>query len=265
MNHTPSADRRGPGDPHRQHRPRSGPRARGLRAADHLLRVQQRYGRLPLAAEGQGGAVPPRHPRSARRGDLIYALPPHRPGKVAASAQRPVRRQDLPAGAERLRCQFRPLSVRDGSQQRRRLRAPWRLDYARPNSFEARYEDLMEDVDTTLFAAAAAHLGFDDDEVATCRQVFWDHALFGGKAKRRDKSPTSVRGAPRHGKACSTASSARPSPSGSPACWSSSATSRTTHGWRGCPTRLRPERIGGRRRRRPLARHQIRTRSSGAT
>lgn len=45
---------------------------------------------------------------------------------------------------------------------------------------ELRYEDLIEDTDSTLFSKALKHLGLAPDEVDAGARAFWDHSLFGG-------------------------------------------------------------------------------------
>jgi hypothetical protein len=66
-------------------------------------------------------------------------------------------------------------------------RAMARWNYARPECFEAKYEDLMADAEMSLFTRAVAHLGFAGDELHACRRAFWDNSLFGGK---REKAAT---------------------------------------------------------------------------
>ena len=67
-----------------------------------------------------------------------------------------------------------------------RRMAQW--DYRQSNSFECKYEDLIRDVEGTLFVRVAAHLGFAGEEIELCRRTFWDLAIFGGRAggKRQD-------------------------------------------------------------------------------
>lgn len=57
---------------------------------------------------------------------------------------------------------------------------------ADPKSFETQYEALMGDEDGELFARIARHLGFQEDEIEICRNVFWEHALFGGGAHLKE-------------------------------------------------------------------------------
>jgi hypothetical protein len=63
-------------------------------------------------------------------------------------------------------------------------RALTRWNYARPECFEAKYEELMADTDMSLFTRAAAHLGFAGAELETCGQAFWENSLFGGKRRK---------------------------------------------------------------------------------
>ncbi|HEX3943272.1 MAG TPA: hypothetical protein VHW69_04220 [Rhizomicrobium sp.] len=51
-------------------------------------------------------------------------------------------------------------------------------DYGRPECFECRYEDLVEDTSTSQFTKILLHLGFANEELETCRQQFWKLALF---------------------------------------------------------------------------------------
>jgi sulfotransferase family protein len=51
--------------------------------------------------------------------------------------------------------------------------------YGDARSFECRYEDLIADTDMSLFAKVAEHLGFEESEIETCRQAFWENSLFG--------------------------------------------------------------------------------------
>lgn len=61
----------------------------------------------------------------------------------------------------------------------------WRYD--RPNCFEARYEDLRRDVDTTYWRGIADYLGFGDWERQSCARRFWQNSLFGGLSRFRNK------------------------------------------------------------------------------
>ena len=60
-------------------------------------------------------------------------------------------------------------------------------NYRRANGFECKYEDLVQDVDMSLFTRIATHLGFCEDELEVCRDVFWRNAMFGGKARRKGR------------------------------------------------------------------------------
>jgi Sulfotransferase domain len=57
-------------------------------------------------------------------------------------------------------------------------------NYNRPHCLEVKYEDLIRDFDMTLFTKIVTHLGFSDDELNSCREAFWKHSIFGGKADR---------------------------------------------------------------------------------
>jgi hypothetical protein len=61
-------------------------------------------------------------------------------------------------------------------------------DYERENSFECKYEKLIDDVDMSLFSQIVTHLGFDDNELETCRACFWKNSLFGDKQDGKNKT-----------------------------------------------------------------------------
>ncbi len=61
-----------------------------------------------------------------------------------------------------------------------------RWNYARPNSFECKYEDLIGDLDMSLFTRIVTHLGFSGDELEVCREVFWQESIFGANAERKE-------------------------------------------------------------------------------
>lgn len=61
-------------------------------------------------------------------------------------------------------------------------------DYDRPNTIEVRYEDLMVDAEGHAFRDHLRNLGLPETEVAIGRQLFWDHALFGGLADATKRS-----------------------------------------------------------------------------
>jgi hypothetical protein len=52
-------------------------------------------------------------------------------------------------------------------------------NYNAGNSFECKYEELIEDSGMALVTALLRHLGFEGDEVETGKKVFWDNSLFG--------------------------------------------------------------------------------------
>lgn len=58
-------------------------------------------------------------------------------------------------------------------------------NYAAPNCFECKYEDLIADTDAELFARAVTHLGFAGDELTVCREAFLNVSLF-SRAKKRN-------------------------------------------------------------------------------
>ncbi len=61
-------------------------------------------------------------------------------------------------------------------------------NYARPNCFECKYEDLVMDKEMVLFSRILRHLGFSEDELEKGRQEFWRKSLFGKKAGRQGKT-----------------------------------------------------------------------------
>ncbi|PWJ22094.1 sulfotransferase domain-containing protein [Jannaschia seohaensis] len=60
-------------------------------------------------------------------------------------------------------------------------------DYTAPNRVETRYEDLIADVDCTLFRDRLRNLGLTEPEVAMGVEIFWKNALFGGLARPEDR------------------------------------------------------------------------------
>jgi hypothetical protein len=68
-----------------------------------------------------------------------------------------------------------------------RAMAAW--DYHRSECFEARYEDLVADVDNTLFTRIFRRLGFTKNELDVCRDELWKTALFGRKKRLIGKHP----------------------------------------------------------------------------
>jgi hypothetical protein len=70
------------------------------------------------------------------------------------------------------------------SKKTLRHMAGW--NYSRPDCFELRYEDLMADAEADLFGRAAAHLGFEDDELPTVKELFLKNSLFAGTPARSD-------------------------------------------------------------------------------
>lgn len=57
-----------------------------------------------------------------------------------------------------------------------------RWDYGRSNCFEARYGELISDVDLQLWEEIISFLGFEDHEREVCRECFWRFSLFGDLA-----------------------------------------------------------------------------------
>lgn len=55
--------------------------------------------------------------------------------------------------------------------------------YGKANCFEARYEDLRQDTRLAHWLEIAAFLGFEEAELQTCRQRFWENSLFGGLSR----------------------------------------------------------------------------------
>jgi hypothetical protein len=65
------------------------------------------------------------------------------------------------------------------------IRSIEKWDYARPNVFECKYEDLIVDTDMKLFSAIVTHLGFSGSETETCRKQFWRMSIFGKGGDRK--------------------------------------------------------------------------------
>jgi hypothetical protein len=57
----------------------------------------------------------------------------------------------------------------------------WR--YNRPNCFEARYEELRQDIELRYWRRITAFLGFDAAEREICDARFWRNSLFGGLSR----------------------------------------------------------------------------------
>ena len=55
-------------------------------------------------------------------------------------------------------------------------------DYSDPRCIEWRYEDLIADEQTDLFADALAQAGYHGDALSRMRRIFWENSLFGGLA-----------------------------------------------------------------------------------
>lgn len=60
----------------------------------------------------------------------------------------------------------------------------WNFDD--PRSTELRYEDMLSDVDTELFAGALRNFGMNKVEVTKARGIYYRKSLFGGLAKGQD-------------------------------------------------------------------------------
>lgn len=61
----------------------------------------------------------------------------------------------------------------------RAIRGMQNWNYARENSLECKYENLMADAGTNLTREIFVHLGFEPDEIEPCRTIFWQNSLFG--------------------------------------------------------------------------------------
>jgi len=61
----------------------------------------------------------------------------------------------------------------------------WRYD--RANCFEARYEDLRQDVQLTYWRRISGFLGFDESEQEMSCLRFWQNSLFGGLSRLGNK------------------------------------------------------------------------------
>jgi hypothetical protein len=66
------------------------------------------------------------------------------------------------------------------------IRAIREWDYTRSNVMECRYEDLIGDIEMTIFTAALLHLGFEDDELDACRRAIRKNSLFGAVKKENN-------------------------------------------------------------------------------
>ncbi|PWE29264.1 hypothetical protein DDZ14_18005 [Maritimibacter sp. 55A14] len=65
------------------------------------------------------------------------------------------------------------------------LREMLAWDYGDPAVFELRYETLIRDESCAIFTDALRFLGFDGEELETCRDIFWRNSLFGGLREGR--------------------------------------------------------------------------------
>ena len=61
-------------------------------------------------------------------------------------------------------------------------------DYASPRHVETRYEALRTDSEMRHFSDCLRCLGLEEDAVETGAAIFWNHALFGGKADPADRA-----------------------------------------------------------------------------
>ncbi len=59
------------------------------------------------------------------------------------------------------------------------IKAMRKWNYKRANSFECRYENLIDDREMTIFTEALLHLGFERHELEMCCNVFRKKSLFG--------------------------------------------------------------------------------------
>jgi hypothetical protein len=59
--------------------------------------------------------------------------------------------------------------------------------YGRANCFEARYEDLRQDVQLSCWKRISAFLGFDEREQQIASRCFWQNSLFGGLSRIGNK------------------------------------------------------------------------------
>jgi hypothetical protein len=74
------------------------------------------------------------------------------------------------------------------------VRAMANWNYARPECFECKYEELSGDDGTALFLKIIAHLGFAKDETKECRKQFRRHSIFGARAERtRERRAAHIR------------------------------------------------------------------------
>lgn len=61
-------------------------------------------------------------------------------------------------------------------------------DYKHPHSFELAYEDLIEDTDCAIFRKTLEKIGAPGLDIDKAVQIYWNLSLFGGLAKKEDRS-----------------------------------------------------------------------------
>lgn len=62
---------------------------------------------------------------------------------------------------------------------KRTIRDIRKWNYNLPNSLECRYEDLIADIEMKKFTEVLLHLGFEQSELDTCREIIRNNSLFG--------------------------------------------------------------------------------------
>lgn len=60
--------------------------------------------------------------------------------------------------------------------------------YGHPHAAEIRYEDLIEDTDCKIFRGILERFGFQGLDIDSAMQSFWDKSLFGGMAKKEERT-----------------------------------------------------------------------------
>ena len=69
---------------------------------------------------------------------------------------------------------------------RRVIHAMQHWNYCQANSFECKYEDLIQDVQGLKFVEVLSHLGFERRESMRARDIFRKNSLFGKEKPRND-------------------------------------------------------------------------------
>jgi hypothetical protein len=62
---------------------------------------------------------------------------------------------------------------------KRVIRDMEKWNYQAGNSFECKYEELIADEQMELISRVLVHLGFEEEDLKTCLDIFWENSLFG--------------------------------------------------------------------------------------